>query len=166
MEEILASIRRIISDDNEPGHAAAPAAHEQPVKAAPPPEPEADPEDILDLTEFAPDEPESEEHEPEPEIEPEPAPRPFFGDMDHERLVSDATAAASSAAFASVSDLLNKGRRGSFDNMPLGNAGLTLEDLAKELLRPMLSDWLDQHLPSLVERIVREEVSRLSREAF
>ena len=45
----------------------------------------------------------------------------------------------------------------------LGNNARTLEDLVKEMLRPMLKSWLDDNLPSLVERIVRDEIERVSR---
>ena len=39
----------------------------------------------------------------------------------------------------------------------------TLEDLVKEMLRPMLKAWLDDNLPTLVERLVRAEIERVSR---
>ncbi len=39
----------------------------------------------------------------------------------------------------------------------------TLEDLVAEMMRPMLKSWLDDNLPSLVERLVREEIERVSR---
>jgi cell pole-organizing protein PopZ len=39
----------------------------------------------------------------------------------------------------------------------------TLEDLVKEMLRPMLKTWLDDNLPSMVERLVRAEIERVSR---
>ena len=39
----------------------------------------------------------------------------------------------------------------------------TLEDLVRELLRPMLKTWLDDNLPNLVERLVRAEIERVSR---
>jgi cell pole-organizing protein PopZ len=39
----------------------------------------------------------------------------------------------------------------------------SLEDLAQEMLRPMLQDWLDDNLPTLVERLVREEIERVAR---
>jgi cell pole-organizing protein PopZ len=39
----------------------------------------------------------------------------------------------------------------------------TLEDLVKEMLRPMLKSWLDDNLPGLVERLVRSEIERVSR---
>ena len=45
----------------------------------------------------------------------------------------------------------------------LGNNARTLEDLVKEMLRPMLKNWLDDNLPQLVERIVRAEIERVSR---
>ncbi len=39
----------------------------------------------------------------------------------------------------------------------------TLEDLVKEMLRPMLKSWLDDNLPAVVERLVRAEIERVSR---
>jgi len=49
--------------------------------------------------------------------------------------------------------------------MPLGAGGKTLENLVKELLRPMLKAWLDEHLPPLVERLVEKEIRRISNPA-
>ena len=45
----------------------------------------------------------------------------------------------------------------------IGQNARTLEDLVKEMLRPMLKSWLDDNLPGLVERIVRSEIERVSR---
>ena len=45
----------------------------------------------------------------------------------------------------------------------LSNNARTLEDLVREMLRPMLKSWLDDNLPSLVERIVKAEIERVSR---
>ena len=39
----------------------------------------------------------------------------------------------------------------------------TLEDVVRETLRPMLKSWLDEHLPSLVERMVEAEIERVTR---
>ena len=39
----------------------------------------------------------------------------------------------------------------------------TLEDLVKDMLRPMLKGWLDENLPPMVERLVRAEIERVSR---
>jgi cell pole-organizing protein PopZ len=48
---------------------------------------------------------------------------------------------------------------------PIGNGNQTIEDLVKEVMRPMIKEWLDDKLPALVERVVRREVERLSRTA-
>jgi cell pole-organizing protein PopZ len=218
MEEILASIRRIIADDDagkpakapeqgqpKPAAAVAPARPAAPAPAAagidaaladldkpkdalkadqPKPEPPKSgapksdalksdapkaeaprPEpvnaethsDVLDLTEamtapapafrtidgtsdivFA-------ERPPEPPRAPPPPPMPDTG------LISSATAAAVDSAFNTLAYTV------------IGQNARTLEDLVKEMLRPLLKSWLDDNLPGLVERIVRAEIERVSR---
>ncbi len=64
----------------------------------------------------------------------------------------------SSTAAASVESAFN-----ALASTVLSNNARTLEDLVKEMLRPMLKSWLDDNLPSLVERIVRAEIERVSR---
>jgi cell pole-organizing protein PopZ len=64
-----------------------------------------------------------------------------------------------------LSQLSALGARDQLGSMPLGDAGRTLEDLVRELLRPMLRDWLDANLAQLVERLVQEEIRRMSRDA-
>jgi cell pole-organizing protein PopZ len=66
-------------------------------------------------------------------------------------LISSTTVSAVDSAFNSLAMTV------------LGNNARTLEDLVKEMLRPMLKGWLDDNLPSLVERIVRAEIERVSR---
>jgi cell pole-organizing protein PopZ len=104
--------------------------------------------------------------EPEPapfEIEPEREPAPMAAAPERNRLISDTTAAASLAA---LSELVSRTHREpDVQSMPLGNTNRTLEDLTKELLRPILKAWLDDNLPELVERIVREEIGRLALDA-
>jgi uncharacterized protein len=78
-----------------------------------------------------------------------------------EPLVSGVTAAASVAALSQLADL---GQHGRIGNLLLEN-GRTLESLVRELLRPILQNWLDINLASLVERLVREEIQRMTREA-
>ncbi|HKW55030.1 MAG TPA: DUF2497 domain-containing protein, partial [Stellaceae bacterium] len=85
-------------------------------------------------------------------------PPPMVGD----RLASSATAAASIAALSQLADL---GQKGQVGTAPLGDAGRTLESLVRELLKPMLRDWMDGNLTPLVERLVREEIQRMSRDA-
>jgi hypothetical protein len=45
----------------------------------------------------------------------------------------------------------------------LSGSGRTIDDVVEDLLRPMLRDWLDDNLPSMVERLVREEIERVAR---
>jgi uncharacterized protein len=66
-------------------------------------------------------------------------------------LISHSTLSAVDSAFNSLASTV------------LGNNARTLEDLVKEMLRPMLKGWLDDNLPGLVERIVRAEIERVSR---
>jgi len=194
MEEILASIRRIISEDDEEP-AKEPAAEPEP---APEPEAEKDAEpaeeaDVLELTEddleedasqddidsmfdnieesdqeedelVLEDEPE-EEPEPEPNSEPEveqvaSAPAMDMGiddvdpALDEDALVSSEAGDNIMGQFDALSALLTTGYQGS---------GNTLEDLVRELLRPMLKEWLDANLPEIAERMVAKEIARLAR---
>ena len=185
MEEILASIRRIISDDDKEMEAAAQENEEAPedeeefaveeMVAMAEPEPESEPvaeevddddDDILDLTDMeAPDpEPLFEEQaykEPEPEpiappVSPSPAPPPAPTPAPA-NLVSPPQAGEASGSFERLTEKLNE----DYSELPIGNGAVTLEGLTRELVRPMLKEWLDQHLPMTVERLVREEIERL-----
>jgi cell pole-organizing protein PopZ len=111
-EDVLASIKRIISADVE-------AARRFPLASGIPDTPA---EDVLEL-----------------------------GDAPGgEALISGKTALASKAALAALSGVSIDPRAG--DN--------TLDGLVRELLRPMLKEWLDANLPELVERVVTREVAR------
>jgi len=160
MEEILASIRRIISED-EPAAEAAPA--EAPVSE--PMAAEAMPmeaEEVLELTDPLPEPEPVETHgdlevheaEPEPEVEPEPMPEPVMAAAayDDEPLVSDPTADQTATSFGHLARSIA---------MPKG--GRTLEDVVGELLRPLLKAWLDENLPTIVQAKVEEEVERIAR---
>lgn len=46
---------------------------------------------------------------------------------------------------------------------PVAHGTRSIEDLVGDMLRPMLKNWLDDNLPSLVERLVRAEIERVSR---
>ena len=214
MEEILASIRRIIADDDAtkappkppepakaapapPPAAARPAAPApRPAAAAPAPAPpppaetngqddidamfaavdakpeEPAPADILELTEAmeapaAPPEPPPalrridatpdvvyNEAPPAPERVPtvEAARRQFREQTGPERsLLSSSTTAAVDSAFNSLAHTV------------LVQNSRTLDDLVREMLRPMLKAWLDDNLPNMVERLVRAEIERVSR---
>jgi len=198
MEEILASIRRIIADEEPAAEPAAaspavparpalvtpksPAAATplRPVPAPEPPSPQqtdalavpsapevAEP-DVLDLTEamtasdmegfrtidgksdqefddLTADEPSSGPQSTHADLwssKPQPPERP---------LISSSTSAAVDSAFNSLAHTV------------LIQNARTLEDLVREMLRPMLKTWLDDNLPGLVERLVRAEIDRVSR---
>jgi uncharacterized protein len=176
MEEILASIRRIIAEDETPeGGADANAAGAPAAAAAAPPaageSPEAASDDVLELTEVVEEEqavanpveaPAPNGAEPDLlKLEPEPPDEKAATAEERERLISSASAAAS---VASLSQLVSRPRdRGA--ELPLGDMNRTLEDMVRELIRPMLKTWIDDNLPPLVERLVREEITRLVREA-
>ena len=49
-------------------------------------------------------------------------------------------------------------------SLPMGNGNQTIEDLMKEVMRPMVKDWLDKNLPDLVERLVKTEIKRITRD--
>ena len=186
MEEILASIRRIIAEDGDGG-----AAEEKPGRG----------EEVLELTEVveedgsvvslsagpkkaiieppapsppAPPPPAAKRVAPEPAFaveqaspppRPEPAPpKPELRPVAAEGgLVSSAAAAASVSALAQLAAVPQP--RDQLGGMPLGDPGRTLEQLIRDLLTPMLKQWLDSNLPSLVERLVQEEIQRMSRQA-
>lgn len=186
MEEILASIRRIISDENAVAEAALKPAHVplREVKAEPPESPisqdavdallthqEAPPAAhepaVLELTEpvqfAAPrggrvldatdvvfrDHDEPLRTAPEPPALSAPRHAPDRASVD--AIISEQTSAAVSAAFDSLAHTF------------FTQNARTVDDLVREMLRPMLKNWLDDNLPGLVERMVRAEIERVSR---
>lgn len=122
MEEILASIKRVIAED---GRAAATVA--RPARRLPRTEAGVGDEDVLEL-----DDPVSE----------------------GSGLLSDTVASASRERLASLSALRQRDE-GVADNG-------ALEAVVRELLRPMLKDWLDQRLPEIVEDLVTREIARIT----
>jgi cell pole-organizing protein PopZ len=131
------------------------AAAGQPAKASPAPEvrqephfePQADIEIFEDeLAEGAPFEAAAPRVEADSgSVDEEPAGRPA--------IVSEQTGRQVAAAFGELSEAFANRSKKTFDEM------------AEEMLRPMLQDWLDNNLPTLVERLVREEIERVARGA-
>jgi uncharacterized protein len=178
MEEILASIRRIIADDDVTKTIQ--RAPETP-KAEPPPAPPQLPRveepapsiteaveldqssDILELTETM----AASMPKPAPEFRTidgtsdvgfddaadklPPAPAMPSAAPERGGLVSSETSAAVDSAFSALAHSV------------LVQNARTLEDLVREMLRPMLKSWLDDNLPGMVERMVRAEIERVSR---
>ncbi|RZJ00453.1 MAG: DUF2497 domain-containing protein [Brevundimonas sp.] len=190
MEEILASIRRIISEDDAPAEtatAAAPTAEPE-AEAAPSPalmdetpsmqEPEASEEDVLELTEaYEPPVAESIGDLDVSPAEPEPFPvsesayaepvatqspdHPAASTTSYDPLVGDSAAASAASAFAGFASTLKKPEPADIQ-FP---SGPTIDEMVRGLLRPMLKEWLDANLPTIVEAQVRKEVERIARTA-
>ena len=75
---------------------------------------------------------------------------------EEEILISDPAAVATAGAFAQLSEKVS-----SPHGVPMGGGQRTLEEVVKELLKPMLKAWLDENLPPLVERLVKREIVKL-----
>ena len=82
------------------------------------------------------------------------APAPAAEAADPDAMLSLASEVATRQALSSLSHLLVKPTDPQADN--------TLEGLVREMLRPMLKEWLDSNLPQLVETLVAREISRIS----
>jgi cell pole-organizing protein PopZ len=104
-----------------------------------------DPEDDLEFSETVASAPHRQPaFEPPPLYDSPAPPQP-------QQILSRSTVSAVESAFNTLA------------NTVLSNNARTLEDLVKEMLRPMLKSWLDDNLPGLVERIVKAEIERVSR---
>jgi cell pole-organizing protein PopZ len=154
MEEILASIRRIISGDD----VTKPADRTEASAAVPEPRPATvaaiptRPRPFPSRAVAAPGStarPDADEHWDRGAAAAEL--KVSSAERSSESLLSSKTRAAIDNAFNSLAGAVS------------GQNAPTVEDLAKEMLRPMLKVWLDENLPSLVERLVRAEIERLAR---
>jgi cell pole-organizing protein PopZ len=110
----------------------------------------SDPDVVFSDLEAPPPPPSPRRSAAEPEWSAEPPPRNPVQTTESP-LIGSETRAAVDAAFNSLAHTV------------LAQNARTLEDLVKEMLRPMLKSWLDDNLPSLVERLVRTEIERVSR---
>ena len=186
MEEILASIRRIISEEDRPSESGGDVLDLQPPPApvaetrAPARHiPEAEPTPVFKPSaNFDFDEPEElpsraidedlmiVEDEVEAEFEPAPAPEPVYAPkpaatapkaewrpMEQETLTSEPVATQAAGALSKLMGSM------------LVSSGATLDDVVRELLKPMLKQWLDANLPQIVEAEVAKEIDRIRRMA-
>ncbi|MEQ8736590.1 MAG: DUF2497 domain-containing protein [Rhodospirillaceae bacterium] len=209
MEDILASIRKILSEDEEEGGDAAETAADDAPEPVSDPEPEPAPEpeeddgpDLAALLAESDEEDEAafEDPEPEPvnaaleltdemlvegeeeEFEPEPAPelaaaaaaaastmaaqpaRPQqqapeeqkYQPYGQEGLVADQVEQVAGVHISQLAQAVAQERA-----LTMGNQGITIEQLVREICTPILKHWLDHNLPYMVERIVRQEIERI-----
>jgi uncharacterized protein len=176
MEEILASIRRIISDDT-------PTAKKEDSPAPDAPLQMMEEDDILDLAEVSSIAPRAPAPAPSQEnsltslenalglskpVQPEPAPPPVRPALPEpvapppalksvsqleERILSQETGAIVGQAIQSLA------RQAAAPVVP----GRSMEEVVVDALRPVLRTWLDDHLPGIVERLVKAEIERVTR---
>ncbi len=204
MDDILASIRKIISDDE---------ARAQVSGNAPPPvQPANAPidlrsagprtagngsrEDVLLLTDLIEEptlsatqpepvaptpipmqriDPVSASEMPQPPFETAPSPRPAPSPTPpapsfDQPLAASSAAGAATSAFDRLNQVVEERRATpaaaaptAMPAMAIGDGGKTIEDLVKEMLRPMLKEWIDRSLPPMVEQLVEREIARLTR---
>ena len=188
MEEILSSIRRIINEDDDEAPAAEADAEAAPAEDDEPnsqddidsmfdeagdteAEAEASGDDVLELTDRV-DEPEGgtepmsmdddlmivdrEEDEAEAPVEAEAEPEIDFDALEDETadgIMSEPAAAAAMSSFHSLADNIRISEE----------EGRTLEGVVRALLRPMLKEWLDNNLPTIVDEKVQAEIDRVAR---
>lgn len=175
MEDILASIRRILSEDEQPkaaGGAPTPAvapgvapgadaevvALDESMLVAEPPMPPAEDAALVAIEPVVPAEPEpARQVDPAPLALPVVSPAPMPATP--ERLIAPEAEAAAAGAMSSLLRTLEAGQRNG--GMAVHRGGPTLEDIVREEMRPLLKAWLDANLPPLVERLVRAEIERL-----
>ncbi len=130
-------------------------------------------DDILDLVDpveeeneiVAVDNDESElEPEQEPEIEPEQESETDLKEKIEEEKVPLDVPAGDSIFTQNAAAATEAGFSKLLDNIAISKVeGITLEDIVKEMLRPMLREWIDKNLPDMIERLVQEELEKLSK---
>jgi cell pole-organizing protein PopZ len=178
MDDILASIRKIISDDEARAQVNSQQAATQSGgrPAVPPMDPKqhgAGRDDVLLLTDLI-EEPRSDTVPPPiplPRIDPARAaemPQPSIEPARpaDSTLVGGGAATTTASAFSRLNQAVQDSvpQPAADDPGPVvGTGGKTVEELVKETLRPMLKEWLDQNLPQVVERYVEREIVRLTR---
>jgi len=128
MEEILASIKRVIAEDGRAA-TARPARGSRPIEAPRAPSIE---DDVLELSDPV---------------------------TDGDGLVSEDAAAASQKALAALSAVAEKS-----ETVPVGDG--PLEAVVREMLKPMLKEWLDANLPEIIEQLVAREIARITGKSF
>jgi len=156
MEEILASIRRIISEEEQTPNAAPvldltqtdeppPAPVQQHVAPAPP----VDDDIVFEAVEQA----AAQEVEYVPEVATAPQPRAFVAEPPADTILSKPTTTAAAGSLARLAGSLRIA----------DTSGQTVEGVVRELLKPMLKEWLDQNLAAIVEARVEAELERIAR---
>ncbi len=189
MEEILASIRRIISEEDKPAESggdvldlqpppppvaevkaappqAAPAPKPEPVVAQAPPPAFDEPEDFMPPARSIEEDLMIVEDEPAPIPPPAPvfaAPPPTAPAPKAEWTPPPAPVGPTETLTSAPVAHQAAGTLGRLMGSMLVSSTGTLDDVVRELLKPMLKEWLDANLPQLVEAEVAKEIDRIRR---
>jgi len=143
VEEILASIKKVIARDNR----AETARRDHTADAGP-----RDRFDVLDLNDVAAQVLGAERSAVADDEDTAQAP-------DESPLMNASTASAMRESLAALAMLSGPGAQPQI----VRSGETSLEGLVRDMLRPMLADWLDQHLPAMVDRMVAAEIARIAR---
>ena len=175
MEDILASIRRILSEEEEEVQAAEgvgglemdlsaePETEPEPEpEPVPEPEPEPAPEPMPKPEPVAALEPEPAAPPPSPPPAPMPAPMADVLQLTPEMVTSEIVSASTAHAATDILSELAKAILNRRD-VAVDDAGqnMTLEGMVREILKPLLREWLDRNLPYLIERLVKKEIDTM-----
>jgi hypothetical protein len=170
MEDILTSIRRILSEEGgeeteEPREDDAATPPLEPVST---PEFPSPPETVVEMTELEPEPGSQPEPEPEPEREivlEDMEPTPAEPESDNVLVLTPQMRAplVSATAATASADVLNQLAKAILDrrDLAIGNRDVTLEGMVREMMRPLLKEWLDRNLPYLIERLVKKEIDQM-----
>ncbi|CAO1654750.1 DUF2497 domain-containing protein [Parasphingorhabdus sp. NYA22] len=150
MEEILSSIKRIIAEDKAIDEDRPLPRRKTPLKPALQAVPDITPadrnEEILELTDELPEHQQS-------------SASGVFGDRrKEERLIDDNKLDSMRQSLSALVEKEAMERRPA----ALASGGTSLEDMTRDLMRPMIKQWLDANLPDLVEELVAREIQRLN----
>ncbi len=160
IEEILESIRQIISEDGA-----------TPAEASPPAPKPAAPSPVLDLVEKVTPTPApvSPPAPPPAPIPPPPSPVAETVDTVMDQNTPDSSSLMSAQTADAASDALSKILVGNVaverDNVPGRVGPVTLEEMTLDIMKPMIKTWIDRNLPGIVEKAVQKEIEKLSRRA-
>lgn len=149
MEEILSSIRRVIARDEQGAAAAAasPSSNAAPTESA-----ADDVDDVLDLTDLSPEPDTVTEESDDMQAE-------ATGEKAAELVAPESLAASRQSLEALAAVMAGKGQAAAH---PPIEAGISVNALVEAAIRPMLKQWLDAHLPDVVERLVAKEITRIT----
>jgi cell pole-organizing protein PopZ len=187
MEEILASIRKIISEDEaklptpkleaslvrpptrpsvRPSNNVSPLFTEEPVLRGPfqanDPLPGAEAEEREPIAEKADDW--SHLHRPYRRLDIVAEPRPEEAAPTVSAIRKESASLPSAPLLSARADAAVASAFNHLASSILSSNSHSVEQMAEEMMRPMLKAWLDENLPPLVERLVREEIERVSRQ--